>query len=58
MLADDLVAIRNAGAYGAVMASFYNTRPFVPEVLVEGGRFRVVRPRIDALQQIAFDSAG
>jgi len=58
MLAGDLVAIRNAGAYGAVMASFYNTRPFVPEVLVEGDQFRVVRPRVDALAQIAMDCSG
>ncbi len=41
----DLVAIRNAGAYGAVMASNYNTRPFAPEVLVEGNRRAVIRPR-------------
>jgi diaminopimelate decarboxylase len=32
----DLVAFRSAGAYGAVMASEYNSRPLVPEVLVEG----------------------
>ena len=41
----DLVAIRNAGAYGAVMASSYNTRPLVPEVLVEGTHATVIRPR-------------
>jgi len=43
--ADDLVAIRSAGAYGAVMASEYNARPLVPEVLVDGDRFAVIRPR-------------
>jgi diaminopimelate decarboxylase len=42
---DDLVAIMTAGAYGAVMASSYNTRPLVPEVMVDGARFAVVRPR-------------
>ncbi|MES1150578.1 MAG: diaminopimelate decarboxylase, partial [Dongia sp.] len=40
-----------AGAYGAVMASTYNTRPLVPEVMVKGSEFAVVRPRLsyDAL---------
>lgn len=42
---DDLVAIMTAGAYGAVMASTYNTRLLVPEVMVDGSRFAVVRPR-------------
>ncbi len=41
----DLVAFRGAGAYGAAMASEYNTRPLVPEVLVAGDRFAVVRAR-------------
>ncbi len=43
--AGDLVAFRSAGAYGAVMASEYNTRPLVPEVLVQGADWAVVRPR-------------
>ena len=43
--AGDLVMVRSAGAYGAVMASSYNTRPLVPEVMVDGTRFAVVRPR-------------
>ena len=43
--AGDLVAFRSAGAYGAVMASEYNTRPLVPEVLVHGDQFAVIRPR-------------
>jgi diaminopimelate decarboxylase len=43
--AEDLVAFSNAGAYGAVMASTYNTRPLVPEVMVKGSEFAVVRPR-------------
>lgn len=41
----DLVAFRSAGAYGAVMASEYNTRPLVPEVLVKGDQFAVIRDR-------------
>lgn len=43
--ADDLVAFRSAGAYGAVMASEYNTRPLIPEVLVNGDQFAVIRSR-------------
>ena len=42
---DDLIAVRTAGAYGAVMSSTYNTRPLVPEVLVSGGEFAIIRPR-------------
>jgi diaminopimelate decarboxylase len=41
----DLVAFRSAGAYGAVMSSEYNTRPLVPEVLVHGRDFAVIRHR-------------
>lgn len=43
--AGELVAFRSAGAYGAVMASEYNTRPLVPEVLVHGDQFAVIRAR-------------
>ena len=43
--AGDLLAVFSAGAYGAVQASTYNTRRLVPEVLVNGDRFAVVRPR-------------
>ncbi|MEM5467369.1 diaminopimelate decarboxylase [Celeribacter marinus] len=42
---DDLVAFRSAGAYGAVMASEYNSRPLIPEVLVHGDQFAVIRAR-------------
>ncbi len=42
---DDLLAIRSAGAYGAAMASGYNSRPLVAEVLVKGDAFAVIRPR-------------
>ena len=52
----DLLAIMTAGAYGAVMASTYNSRPLIPEVLVDGERWHVVRsrPSIEAL--IGLDS--
>ncbi len=43
--ADDLVAFRSAGAYGAVMSSEYNTRPLIPEVLVQDDQFAVIRAR-------------
>ena len=41
----DLLAVTHAGAYGAVMSSTYNTRPMVPEVLVNGAQWAIVRPR-------------
>ena len=41
----DLVAFRSAGAYGAVMASEYNSRPLIPEVLVKDDHFAVIRAR-------------
>ena len=45
LAAGDLVVVRSAGAYGAVMASSYNSRPLAPEVMVDGTRFAVTRPR-------------
>jgi diaminopimelate decarboxylase len=51
----DLVAIMTAGAYGAAMASTYNSRLLVPEVLVNGARFAVVRPRPSYDDLIALD---
>ncbi len=41
----DRVAIRSAGAYGASMSNCYNARLLVPEVLVDGGNFRIIRKR-------------
>ena len=41
----DLLAVMSAGAYGAVQAGTYNTRHLVPEVMVDGSRFAVIRPR-------------
>ncbi|MDP2620469.1 MAG: diaminopimelate decarboxylase [Hyphomicrobiales bacterium] len=43
--AGDLVAVMSAGAYGAVQAGTYNTRPLIAEIMVKGGEFAVVRPR-------------
>jgi diaminopimelate decarboxylase len=51
----DLMAVMSAGAYGAVQAGTYNTRALVPEVLVNGEAFAVVRPRVTAEQLIALD---
>ncbi|WP_226782031.1 diaminopimelate decarboxylase [Oceaniglobus trochenteri] len=45
LAAGDLIAFRSAGAYGAVMASEYNSRPLIPEVLVSGDQFAVIRAR-------------
>ncbi|WP_415392774.1 diaminopimelate decarboxylase [Paracoccus sp. SJTW-4] len=53
--AGDLVAFRSAGAYGAVMASEYNSRPLVPEVLVSGDRFAVIRPRPSINEMLSRD---
>lgn len=50
-----LLAVMTAGAYGAVQAGTYNTRPLVPEVLVRGTEWALVRPRLDADQLIALD---
>ena len=51
----DLLAVMSTGAYGAVQASTYNTRPLVPEVLVRGAQWAVVRPRLDAEALIGLD---
>jgi diaminopimelate decarboxylase len=51
----DLLAVLTAGAYGAVQAGTYNTRRLVPEVLVDGARFAVVRPRPSYEELIGLD---
>ena len=51
----DLLAVMTAGAYGAVQAGTYNTRPLIPEVLVRDSEWALVRPRLEADQLIAFD---
>ena len=53
--ADDLIVFRTAGAYAAAMSSTYNSRPLTAEVLVDGERWVVVRPRIDVDRLIAAD---
>ena len=56
MAAGDLIAFRSAGAYGAVMSSEYNSRPLIPEVLVSGDRFAVVRARPTFEEMLARDT--
>jgi diaminopimelate decarboxylase len=53
--AGDLLAIMTAGAYGAVQSGTYNTRALVPEVLVKGDQYAVVRPRLEVDALIAMD---
>ena len=50
-----LLAVMTAGAYGAVQAGTYNTRALVPEVLVKGAQWAIVRPRLEVDQLIALD---
>jgi diaminopimelate decarboxylase len=52
----DLVAFRTAGAYGAVMSSTYNTRPLVPEVIVEADRYAAIRERPSYEAMLAMDA--
>ena len=56
LAAGDLLVFRSAGAYGAVMASEYNTRPLIPEVLVRGDRFAVIRERPTYAEMLARDT--
>jgi len=56
LAAGDLVATMSAGAYGAVQAGTYNTRLLVPEVLVKGAEFSVVRPRPTYEELIGLDT--
>ncbi|MFN3656764.1 MAG: diaminopimelate decarboxylase [Pseudolabrys sp.] len=50
-----LMAVMSAGAYGAVQAGTYNTRPLVPEVLVNGDAWALIRPRVEVEELIALD---
>ncbi|MBC7146274.1 MAG: diaminopimelate decarboxylase [Thioclava marina] len=52
----DLVAFRSAGAYGAVMSSEYNSRPLIPEVLVKGGEFALIRARPSFEEMLSRDT--
>jgi len=54
--AGDLIAVMSAGAYGAVQAGTYNSRLLVPEVLVRGAQYAVVRPRRTYEELIALDT--
>ena len=51
----DLLVVMSAGAYGAVQAGTYNTRPLVPEVLVRDSEWALVRPRLEVDQLIGLD---
>jgi diaminopimelate decarboxylase len=51
----ELLAVMSAGAYGAVQAGTYNTRPLVPEVLVRDAEWALVRPRVEVDALIALD---
>jgi len=55
LAAGDLIAFATAGAYGAAMASSYNARPLVPEVMVRGERFALVRARPDQAEMMALE---
>ncbi len=55
-VAGDLLAFRTAGAYGAVQAGQYNTRPLVPEVLVDGDKFAVIRRRPSYEEMLSLES--
>jgi diaminopimelate decarboxylase len=52
----DLLAVGSAGAYGAVQAGMYNSRPLIPEVLVKDDAFHVIRPRPSYDEMIGADS--
>ncbi len=54
-LPGELLAILTSGAYGAVQAGTYNTRPLIPEVLVDGDRFAIIRPRPSVAEIIDMD---
>lgn len=56
LAAGDLACIMTAGAYGASMSSSYNARPLVPEVLVHGSAFAVVRRRQTVAEQLRLET--
>ncbi len=56
LAAGDLLAVRTAGAYAAVMASTYNSRPLAPEVMVNGDQFTVVGRRLSIEEMLARES--
>ena len=52
----DLVVIHDTGAYGASMSSNYNTRPLIPEVLIENGQPRLIRRKQTVAELLALES--
>lgn len=56
LAARDLIAILQAGAYGSSMASTYNGRPLIPEVMVDGTNFAVVRKRVSVAEQMGWET--
>jgi len=57
LVAGDLVVLATAGAYGATMAGTYNARALVPEILVDDGRFAVVRRRVSVEEQLGWEAS-
>lgn len=55
LAAGDLLAVTHAGAYGAAMASTYNSRPLIAEILVKGETFSTIRPMVSVAQQLAWE---
>ncbi|MEZ5797718.1 MAG: diaminopimelate decarboxylase [Paracoccaceae bacterium] len=56
--AGDLLAFRDTGAYGAAMSSTYNSRDLIPEVLVDGSQFRVIRRRVGIADALLLEQPG
>jgi len=54
----EVIAFMSAGAYGAAMSSEYNSRPLVPEVLVDGARYAVIRKRPTYEEMLAAEAPG
>jgi diaminopimelate decarboxylase len=54
--ADDLIAILQAGAYGSAMASMYNGRVLIPEVLASGSNYALVRRRLSVAEQMSWEA--
>ena len=54
--AGDFIAIMQAGAYGAAMASMYNGRSLIPEIMVSGDKFWIIRRRISSAEQISWEA--
>ena len=55
LAAEDLLVIKDCGAYGAVMSSFYNARALAPEIMVKQGKIHLVREKIDIEKLLTFE---